>query len=521
MTNEMKMVETGRSLVELTQKFRVGAGALLILPFALSLLFIHDRMTALSEDGAAYLLLAKSLWSGGGYRSIWLEGSPVHIHFPPLIPFMLVPFWGVFGMSLWPAHFFMALWYIFGGWLGYRFLRRRLPPHVAAIWTVFVISSPLYLEGVGSVNSEYPYTALSLAALLLLEEKEDISARIFIGVFALFALSFYARTIGFVMFPSLVALLLVKRGGTGRFKWVAGAIAAAALAILPWSLWTRARPGGSTYISEFFIKNPYAELPMMADAGEMARRFGSNIWYYAGEIASLLTFELMKVRAMSSALFILVTLPMVAVILIGWWRWLTVKRSAAPIYLFLYFGPLMLWYWQYTRFLFPVLILAGICFCDGLIAVGEKVFGKESRPRIERCLALIAAVLILGNVAGIVRHWRQPVPREIANFYAIHEPLKAAASPNDIVVSRNAAVTSLVTGLKARAFAGQMTPGIALTVINGATWVIVGELDSKAREAIENLMKRNPERFQFVAEKGPTRLYRIQAPTRISPTMPF
>ena len=482
---------------------------ILILPFALSLLFVHDRMTLLDEDGCSCMLLAKSLWSGGGYRSIWLEGSPVHVHFPPLLPLMLVPFWGLFGMHFQPAHFFMALWYALGCWLGYRLLRKRLSPLVAALWATFLATSPLYLESVSSVNSELPYTVLSLGGLLLIEDKEEISLKKWVAVLILFALSFYMRTISFTLFLTAALFYFLRPDAGDRTRKALSIAGASAVLMLPWTLWTHHGSGGNTYIAQFFMGNPYAQAPMMAGLGDITRRFGSNIFYYIGEISSLLAFELMKVRFMVPALFIVAAAVLTAVIFIGWWRWVSGRRSAAAIYTLLYFGPLMVWFWQYTRFLFPLIIPIGLCLAEGSMAIGERALGIKSRPMIERVLALFAAIMIIGNLVGIIHHHRQPIPPQIADFFAIHAPLRTAAAPDDVVVSRNHAITSLLTGLRTRSFTGVKSPGIALSLADGANWLILGELDEKTRASMEEMLRRYPDRFQLVDEKGPTRLYRI------------
>jgi len=55
----------------------------------------HEALTGVWEDDGVYLVTAKSLAEGTGYRRIDLPGQPFQTKYPPLYPFLLSCIWRI------------------------------------------------------------------------------------------------------------------------------------------------------------------------------------------------------------------------------------------------------------------------------------------------------------------------------------------------------------------------------------------------------------------------------------------
>ena len=74
----------------------LAIGALVVLVGSATLLSAWP--VGVFEDDGIYVVLAKSLATGQGYRYLNLPGAPVAAHYPPGFPLMLAALW-----TLWPA----------------------------------------------------------------------------------------------------------------------------------------------------------------------------------------------------------------------------------------------------------------------------------------------------------------------------------------------------------------------------------------------------------------------------------
>jgi hypothetical protein len=67
-----------------------------IVVFAVGALIVDGQPVGAIRDDSMYVLLAKALATGQGYRWLHLPGTPAAIHFPPGYPAMLALLWTLF-----------------------------------------------------------------------------------------------------------------------------------------------------------------------------------------------------------------------------------------------------------------------------------------------------------------------------------------------------------------------------------------------------------------------------------------
>jgi hypothetical protein len=222
-------------------------------PSALTLLLVVGTVLAVAVyaigpypvgvfyDDGIYLILAKALASGEGYRYLNIPGQPAATHYPPAYPLFLALIWkltpefprNVFLLKLANAAL-LAAGAGAAAMFGRARLRLRLP--VAAVVSVaFAVAVPV-LAMSSVLFSEPLFFLLLIAALAASERLLDADARptAAIGAGALCGLVALARTIGVAAVAGGVVALLSRgrRATAGQFA------AASALVLLPWQLWS-------------------------------------------------------------------------------------------------------------------------------------------------------------------------------------------------------------------------------------------------------------------------------------------
>ncbi|HEX7977752.1 MAG TPA: hypothetical protein VF461_04075 [Gemmatimonadaceae bacterium] len=197
-------------------------------------------------DDAMYVILAKALATGQGYRSLNLPGAPFNTHFPPGYPAVLSLLWRAY--PAFPEN--LLLFKIFNalclGAIGAGAARLLYARGVARGWAlgfglVVAVSVPLLLL-TSVLLSEPFFLALLLFLLPALEgvvEGADAEPgqrgaawRAF-GCGLAIGLVSLVRTHGFVLIPAMLLVLGWKR----RWRLAALLAAGAMTCLLPWQLW--------------------------------------------------------------------------------------------------------------------------------------------------------------------------------------------------------------------------------------------------------------------------------------------
>jgi len=219
-------------------------------------------------DSASYLLLARSLATGDGYRYL---GEPFFLR-PPGLSWLLSGLWqpGGYDHQLLNQLVFLAALAVLAAAL--VALRPRHGQAVAVAVVALVGTSPLFLRQLNWVVAELPFLALLLVSFGLFHRATRAGARFWVwslaGALAL-AGAIEMRTVGLVALPSL--LLLGERRGSLLGK-VRGALPAAlVLALsLPWMLYARGAAATAAAPSEQLLLFTYSTALWHQDPGDPA-----------------------------------------------------------------------------------------------------------------------------------------------------------------------------------------------------------------------------------------------------------
>jgi hypothetical protein len=197
------------------------------------------------HDDAMYVILARSLASGEGYRYLNLPGAPAATHFPPGYPALLAAV--SFVAPAFPASVivFKALNALFLAAVAVLVTRLARARAVGERWAfglgvASALSIPLLVLG-SMVMSELLFLALLLALLpaleALVERGGGVRQALLLG--AAIAGCTLVRSHGIVLLPAVVLLLAMRR----RWRDAALVAGAAVACLLPWQLWSAAHSG--------------------------------------------------------------------------------------------------------------------------------------------------------------------------------------------------------------------------------------------------------------------------------------
>ena len=195
-------------------------------------------------DDAFYVILAKSLATGHGYRNLNLPGAPFATHYPPGYPLFLAALWRI--MPSFPANLVLfkvanAIFLAVVAMFAYRFARERLGLGiglaVAATIAGTATTPALYLSSM--LLSEMMFLALVLPYLLWAEsrvtsEHADIRGALLLGVGA--GVLFLVRSQAIALVGAVALVYAIRR----RWRESAVTIGAATMVVLPWLLWVSA-----------------------------------------------------------------------------------------------------------------------------------------------------------------------------------------------------------------------------------------------------------------------------------------
>lgn len=226
-------------------RWRVGLVVVGAVALAAGLAVVDDYPVGVVHDDAMYVILARSLASGQGYRFLNLPGAPAATHFPPGYPALLaLVSWlaPAFPASVVAFKALNALFLAAAAVLASRFARRRAVGDgwALALGAVTAVSIPLLVLG-SMVLSEPLFLALLLALLPSLESVVD--SHVSLKRLALSGAAIAACTLVRSHGIALVLAMMIALGLSRRWRDAAVVGGAAVASLLPWQVWSAMHAG--------------------------------------------------------------------------------------------------------------------------------------------------------------------------------------------------------------------------------------------------------------------------------------
>jgi hypothetical protein len=392
-----------------------------------------------SWDDAVYLIGAKSLATGAGYRFLHLIGAPPAVHFPPAWPALLAVIWklnpsfpenGVLLKLVNPLLLAAA------AALACRYSVRRLdvPPPVAAVAAVvFAAALPLVVVA-GTLVPEPLFIVALFLALAMADRAVDrggvrraVEAGIAAGAVAL------VMSAGLALIPALLLALLVAH----RRREAAAAAAGAAALVVPWQLWIERHAADLATP----LRGSYGPLfdRVLDLYGERGATFG---------VIMARTNLLAVMRALGGSLFpfgpreirpLLVTLALVVTAMAV----IRARRRATTALLFLpfHFALILAYPAAPERLMWAIWPLLGMLLASGTVECWRIGARRGAVPGVRATSAFACAVGVFAigghagwSIRGAARGSSDSTFRSTADqLVPVAEWINANTSPDDVV----------------------------------------------------------------------------------------
>ena len=229
----------------------VLAGALLVWAYAIC---ISLPSAGVFHDDGIYVVTARALAEGQGYRIISLPESPPQTKYPILFPWLLSLIWRiapVFPDNLPLLRIVPVAATVVWLWLSWQLLLKCRAPRPAVIAVVALTAASPWVVYLGtSLLSETLFAALLTGSLLFLTKLHEDSppvGRVCALAGLLAGACFLTRTAGIAVVAAGFAWLLMNGRRVGA---VIFGVAAASL-VVPWALWVLSHTGANAESSYY------------------------------------------------------------------------------------------------------------------------------------------------------------------------------------------------------------------------------------------------------------------------------
>lgn len=404
------------------------------------------------QDDATYIVLAKSLATGEGYRQLSLPGTPLVTHYPPGYPFLLAVLWRFFPEfpdNVVVFKYANALLLGLAAFGVYALARGRaqLSTVGASATAVAGTACVLVLYVTGIVVSEPLFMALMFAALIVSEKAaEDGKLGWAIGAAALGVALTLVRTIGIAVLPALLLALAYRR----HWKAAAVALVTALCLLAPWQLWAAAHDTDVPAVVSAKY-GPYLQWMLSAyRAGGTS--FGLEVVNknLVG-LRDILEFLVMPTGWGWARVPVFATAAMVA--LYGLTR-LSRRAPVTVLFALGYFAIVLLWPFEVHRFLMAAFPLVVFCFAAGVRALWHARPQTRLLATARGALLASVAATVSGflwyNVRGHRETWWVGVQRDSGQRIGqVVHWVRSNTAPSDVIAVQDDPAVYLYTGRRA------------------------------------------------------------------------
>jgi hypothetical protein len=442
----------------LTRRDKLIAAGLALLVLLLGYGRMVPRVCGSFGDDAIYVITAKALAQGQGYRLINLHGAPLQTKYPILYPALLAMVW-----KLWPNfpdNLLLMKWLsvLCGAatvGLVYLFLRRfnYFPGAVVLAASLLCATAASFLFFASQTLSEIPFALLTIPALWVMEAQIRAPAwsrhrQFCSGV--LLALPFLVRIIGASLVPAGLFFLYYWRR---PLRWV---ILGAAVIMVPWILWMLLGLGAwqrdpiTGYYTDYL--GWWSSIrPVLLGKGGVGNLFGI-IWGIV-----ILSLEGLNHWFMGTALWTVLAILLGLISLVSIFGRLG-QGQVLPYYLLFYLIVVLLWPWQPFRFLIPILPFVIAYLLAGILALFRNL---PEKLWFRSLAAVTVSVLVLANLTYFYQHRALSQrtgypflfltvlpshPASWAQYQDLFHCLKANSRPGDVLAGWEDPMLYLYTG---------------------------------------------------------------------------
>ena len=478
------------------------AGLLAFLAVAVT----FDPKLYINGDNVDYMNLARSVRQG----HLWPSDK-----YPPLFPIMLAPVQILFGTALLPQKFLVTIFAGGATWLLAKIVRRRTDG-ASGPGLLFVAATLIpFVEFAHYTMSEIPFLFFLLAAVDVCDRLADrpngkLVDRDLLWLALWIAVAFYIRTAGTALAGGVLVWMVLGR----RFRQTLFLAGMLAIAAVPWLLHAASTKGGSPYLQQLVLNNPYyPELGTMAAPG-WAQRLAENArTYFIGFVpVAVMPFQYVSSTSLPRALNLYYPIWVAVLLLVpfavGLWRGFLHRRPGvakrpmeeradsdpltciALTYLLL----LCLWpqIWASSRFLMPIMPLLLLVWWRGWQSP-EELGMRWHWGKVRAVILVLLFVLSVRNLAMYAQETRSYRP-DWNNYFAALEWVRENTPKDAVLIGRKPGFAEFTAQRKALTFPREEDPSRMIEYFRsaGVTHVVAASLpyDDISRFLLPTILKR-------------------------------
>lgn len=349
------------------------------------------------DDDGVYVVCAKSLAAGEGYRIASLPSAPYETKYPPLFSFLLAGIWkiapGFPGNLRWIV---LLVWLSLGATVvaSFAWFRRLgFGDYTAMIMAALVGITPVGVFFGISAMSELLFTALLIACLAVLE-RDSFSTRIVIAAGLLASVAYLCRTAALPLLITVPLCLVVRK------NWRAAATFAVTMlpAVGAWTWWSAAHRVATTDTTLMFHTDYFGQQMYGLRWADLPGIIICNGQLLVASIGRLPVFGTADTDA-TSYWVSLVGMVLVCSAVAALWR----ERGQLPFgltFAVAYCGILLLWWTPPNeRFVLPIYPILLAALVRAFLQFVERL--RIQAPRAARVLPVCVVVALLAvNLFG-------------------------------------------------------------------------------------------------------------------------
>jgi len=370
------------------------------------------------HDDGIYLVTAKALAEGEGYRILSLPGELLQTKYPILFPAVLSAAWKMYpkfpenALFLKTIPFLSAILWL---WLSYRMIREETGARGVALGIVLLTAASSWVVYFSTTFMSETFFAFLVAwALIRLKRLEvlvdqDATGKIgwspLLFSTVLVAAAFLTRTIGVSLVAAGAVALFLKQ------KYVPGVLFLFGCAVLiaPWLLWQTVYGGSIRAIDSYYSLSNYNSWNILFNftMEQKIHVFFINLRRIIFSPMSLLSLNYNSVGLFFSIVIMLLTCS-------GFIR--NARRNIGSLHLFIlfYIGITILWAWPPERFLLPMMPFLLLFAYKDLSRICNRVYKQGNAPAyISLVLAVFLGVQMIG---GLLSSTRETLKRHTVSF---------------------------------------------------------------------------------------------------------
>lgn len=474
--------------------------------------FTFNPNLGIQGDNADYIILAQSVWQGPFMHSLNFPVPKPSQTLPAGLPLLLAPVAFITGTSLVALKMWITLLFLLSLPLLYYWLRSISTPTVAAVVLLLIGVNPFLLEYAHITMSEIPFWTTVIAGLFLLnmaDRKGGVwnnpwrwAGLVVIGY------SYWIRSVGIAAILAVGFHYLVRK----QWKQLTMSIVVIAAVMLPWILVNRWL-GGSQYLQQFIMVNPYHSEMGTIGFSELLARAGRNfVTYFGWELPRGILPILAEQRTPGAtpAWGFLISL----VWLLGLIPFVIKHRERAGIYVLIMLGICLVWpeVWSDLRFALGILPLVIFFAVEGVRNL-VRWLPKVVSPAFHTPLGIILlGFIFISNISGdvaLATTGKQYAPNW-RDYFAASAWIKTNAPTDAVIACRKPPLTYLTTGRKTTYYARESDPSEVLRQMEaeGVGYVIYDALGfSDTPRFLKPTIEKFKERFQLVWKGNQSQTY--------------